>query len=79
MNYLRTVTAVLALGMFVPVLVFGQSESNDGADPEPGWEMPRLTDGPARSAGLLDDADLHPDGASRVFGRQGVLQRGGVG
>ena len=45
MHYLRTVTAVLALGMFAPVLVFGQSQSNSGADPEPGWEMPRLTDG----------------------------------
>ena len=45
MHYLRTVTTVLALGMFTPVLVFGQSEWHNGAEPEPGWEMPRLTDG----------------------------------
>ena len=45
MNHrLRRVATVLALGVLVPVLVFGQSQSGV-ADPEPGWEMPRLPDG----------------------------------
>ena len=42
MQQLRTIAAVLVIGLSTPILVFGQSET---PDPEPGWEMPRLADG----------------------------------
>ncbi|MEE2638265.1 MAG: hypothetical protein VYE68_13665, partial [Acidobacteriota bacterium] len=42
---LRTVAASLAVGVLAPVLVVGQSQSNNEAAVDAAWEMPRLANG----------------------------------
>lgn len=42
---LRTAAAVLAIGMLVPMLAFGQAPSPPDAGADPDWEMPRLSNG----------------------------------
>ena len=42
---LRAVAAISAIALVIPVLSFGQGQSSNTPDVDPGWEIPRMPNG----------------------------------
>ncbi|MBM62070.1 MAG: hypothetical protein CL484_03870 [Acidobacteria bacterium] len=67
---LRVVATILTIALFIPALSFGQGQSGNAPEVDPGWEMPRMPNGQPNLQGYWTTQTFTPMERPEYLGDQ---------